>query len=533
MGAVRLLGNIGLLMALGSLLALAACGDDGDPVDVGATVVAAVSATAEARTTPASEEQPAGEPSSPPVILETIAEVTEGNPLIVEVRIKTDTAAQVYVEYKNPDAGRFRTATTPELATEHVVHVARLRPDTDYTYDAFAIGPGGAVSAESSGDFETGKLPVALATIEHSTEGVSTTEILLLDYEDVAGSYIYALDSDANIVWYYASPNLVPDQPYAINAIRQQDDYNLVYYMGRNRRPCCLREITPLGEIVDNLSYGDIDGLPHHDQLLLADGEIMYLARIYKEIDDSANGGSENALVEGDSIRIWDRKTGTTREVWNAFDAFSTDIRLTWETVPFYGVPGQPEREGEINRWWNANSLQIGPRGNYVLSVKTHNQVISISPDFQHVEWVFGGPNGVYKFQAEDEKFYLPHTASELPNGNILIFDNGQDRPEDEGGEYTRVVEFSLSEYDLAAIKVWEYRPSPDLFSRTRGGAVRLDNGNTLVNFNTTPRVVTEVDRDGEELWRLEAWSPAYKGSYRAYALTAIMGETKQESSND
>jgi hypothetical protein len=163
------------------------------------------------------------------------------------------------------------------------------------------------------------------------------------------------------------------------------------------------------------------------------------------------------------------------------------------------------------------------------LSVKTLDQVISISPDLQHVEWVFGGPNGVYKFATPDDRFYLPHTASELSNGNILLFDNGQGRPEDEGGEYTRVVEFSLSEYDLAATKVWEYRPSPDLFSRTRGGAYRLKNGNTLVNFNTTPRVVVEVDRDGEELWRLEAWSPAYKGSYRAYALPSIMGETKQE----
>jgi hypothetical protein len=511
-----------------SLLALAACGDGGELVDVDATVVAAVSATVEARTTPEGEGPSTGEPSALPVILETEASVTEGNPLIVEVRIRTDIAAQVYVEYENGDAGRFRTATSA-LAKDHVVPVARLRPDTEYSYDVFALGSGGTLPGVSSGTFKTGKLPEALATIEHSTEGSSTSELLLLDYEDVLGSYIYALDNDANIVWYYASPNLVAEQPYAINAVRQQDDYNLVYYMGRNRRPCCIREITPLGEIVDNLSYGDIDGLPHHDQLLLAEREVMYLARIYKEIDDSANDGEEKVLVEGDSIRIWDRKTGTSSEVWNAFDMFSTDVRLTWETVPFYGIPGQPEREGEIIRWWNANSLQIGPRGNYVLSVKTLDQVISISPDLQHVEWVFGGPNGVYKFASPDDRFYLPHTASELSNGNILLFDNGQGRPEDEGGEYTRVVEFSLSEYDMAATKVWEYRPTPDLFSRTRGGAYRLKNGNTLVNFNTTPRVVAEVDRDGEELWRLEAWSPAYKGSYRAYAISTIMGETKQE----
>ena len=40
------------------------------------------------------------------------------------------------------------------------------------------------------GSFRTGALPSALSTIEHSIDGTATYELLLLDHEDVSGSYI-------------------------------------------------------------------------------------------------------------------------------------------------------------------------------------------------------------------------------------------------------------------------------------------------------------------------------------------------------
>lgn len=516
------------LPVLAAILLLAACGGEaGDPAETRATVATAVRATVEALPESTGAESSTPADALPPAVLETSAQVRPDNPLIVEVKVSLDRDSQVFVEYENDDSGTFRSLTTATSASEHMVPIVRLRPSTNYDYEVFAVDSEERVSEGLNGSFRTDALPEALASVEFSATGEPTPELLLMDHQDVATSYILVLDADSNIVWYYASPNLVPSLLYSINAIRQKPDYNLVYYMGRNKRPCCLREITPLGEIVDSLSYSDVDGLPHHDHLILPDDEVLYLARIHEEVDDTAQGGGRNTLVEGDSIRIWDQKTGLTREIWNAFDAFDIKDRVTWEPVPFYGIPGQPERPGEMMRWWNANSLNIGPRGNYILSVKTLNQVVSISPDLEFVEWVFGGPNSGYKFLDQNDKFYLPHTVTELPNGNILVFDNGSGRLEEEGGEYSRVTEFALSDYDLSAFKVWEYRPEPDLFSRTRGGAYRLGNGNTLISFDTTPRVIVEVDSDSTEVWRLEVWGPSFKDSYRAYPFESIMGETR------
>ena len=196
---------------------------------------------------------------------------------------------------------------------------------------------------------------------------------------------------------------------------------------------------------------------------------------------------------------------------------------------PTAGLPDRPTLNSVAKpiRWTFANSLAIGPRGNYIVSIKRLFQVVSISPDLQAVEWTLGGPNSTFTFPDPTDRPYNFHSVSELPNGNILLFDNGLGRPEEEGGAYSRVIELALSGYDLAATKVWEYRPDPDNYARLRSSAYRLDNGNTLVSFDTDPRVLVEVARDGTEVWKLVMTGPGLSGSYRAYAHESIMGETR------
>ena len=133
--------------------------------------------------------------------------------------------------------------------------------------------------------------------------------------------------------------------------------------------------------------------------------------------------------------------------------------------------------------------------------------------------------------------FYRQHTASQLANGNVLLFDNGNERPQAEGGEYSRALELRLDDAAGTATKVWEYRPSPDIYAPIVSSAYRLDNGNTLVNFGTRdrddpphpkPLVLVEADADGNEVFRVETvqldW---FSRRYRAQGgIDAIRGET-------
>jgi hypothetical protein len=85
-----------------------------------------------------------------------------------------------------------------------------------------------------------------------------------------------------------------------------------------------------------------------------------------------------------------------------------------------------------------------------------------------------------------------PHDAHLLPNGNVLVFDNGL------GRGWSRVVEVDPARREI----VWQYRaPEPrDLYSRIHGSGQRLPNGNTLIVDSTHGRAV-EVTRGGEIVW--------------------------------
>jgi outer membrane protein assembly factor BamB len=79
-----------------------------------------------------------------------------------------------------------------------------------------------------------------------------------------------------------------------------------------------------------------------------------------------------------------------------------------------------------------------------------------------------------------------------LPNGNLMVFDNGYSRG------WSRVVEYDPSSGEI----VWEYKASDpyEFFSRGRGSCQRLPNGNTLITESAKGRVF-ETTPDGKLVW--------------------------------
>ena len=456
-------------------------------------------------------------------VIEHRASITPNNSLIAEVRVTLSGEARIFVEYDNPDAGKFRTALS-EPATEHTIPIVRLRPESAYAYTVGIQHDDGDVAYGPSGEFVTGPLPAALAVVQTRTSGRSTRPLIATGYFADDKGYLVFWDETGDIVWYYDHKNM--DESYlqgnSIQTIRQKPNGNLVYmsYL------CCLTEITPLGELVDRIAEGGAAGIPHHDFRLLADERILYPSFAELIIDDSANGGAAETAVNVDELRIWDQRTGKIEKVWDArdfWDVSDPGQRVIWGTDP--------------KGWTHINSVSVGDRGNFILSSRGRHQVLSLSPDFQTIEWQLGGPDSDYNFPNPRDRFYGQHTAAQLPNGNILLFDNGLHRPEAEGSEYSRALELRLDNNRGAAVKVWEYRYRPDIYSRIISSAFRLDNGNTLVNFGYTqitgimPLAFVEVDPQGNNVFQVETFqtgvgdAPARR--FRASGdLAAIMGET-------
>ena len=439
----------------------------------------------------------------PPSVLDHSLSIRDDNALIAEVELSLSHAVHgggVFVEYENPRAGKFRTALS-KSGTEHRISVARLRAETTYSYAIGIQDAGGAVQIAQRGEFTTGPLPDDLATIHTRTSGRSSQPLILTSYADHFNDYIVFWDEAGEIVWYHAHD---PAEGFAdrsdsvpVNAIEQKPNGNLIYINGW----CCITEITPLGEVVRQLVAGDEAGIPHHDFALLDDGRILYLSHEITVFDDSANGGDAKASALADELRIWDPESGRVEQVWDSRDFWDIASEDQWNIR-------------RIHRsalcWTHINSVSLGPQGNFILSSRHRQQIISVSADFQTIEWQLSGPGSGYRFPNPNDRFYTQHDATQLPNGNILLFDNGYRRPASEGGKYSRAIEIRLDDERRSAVKAWEHRADPDIFSPIASGAARLGNGNTLISFGSSedadqPLAVLEVDPQGNERFRVES----------------------------
>jgi len=84
------------------------------------------------------------------------------------------------------------------------------------------------------------------------------------------------------------------------------------------------------------------------------------------------------------------------------------------------------------------------------------------------------------------------HSTTMLPNGNILIFDNGIHQ------RWSRVIELN----PVTECMEWEYHAEPkeSFFSKTMSSAQRLPNGNTLICEAEKNRIF-EITPEGEIVW--------------------------------
>lgn len=471
--------------------------------------------------------------SEPPTPLTASASILESNSLIAAIEGSLDKPGEVYVEYGregDPSDTKFRTKAVPSDGTDYLVHVVRLRAESKYTYKVFGTDDDGDAFEGPAGTFTTGPLPERLQDTSFDVlTGQPTQDLTLLDFRADPFRGAVAIDGEGHIVWYYDAFD------HSVSVLAQKPNGNIVYIIqGDTQKGFAMREITPLGEEVDRVEAECSPNGPwHHEVQLLSGNKVMILSR---DIQESFN--NPDRLQEGDTIAIWDQTTGETTIVWNIFDFVDPTVDRTPDSDMSGGVMwrGCSGREPSQD-WTHGNSAIAAPDGSVLYSARHLDQIISIAPDFQSLNWRLGGPGGDFTFPDPSDQFYHQHAATPLPNGNVLLFDNGNGRPAEEGGEYSRALELELDLNTMEARKVWEYRHEPSLFAACCSIAHRLDNGNTLIVFGSPPDfgsdvccrtfTIVEADSQGNAVWVVEERSPQKSTQYRVYPSDSVMGETR------
>ena len=131
--------------------------------------------------------------------------------------------------------------------------------------------------------------------------------------------------------------------------------------------------------------------------------------------------------------------------------------------------------------------------GNVLFSSRNIDTIGIIDYETRRVVWAFG--------QGELDGQHMP---TMLPDGRLLVFDNGTSRG------YSRVIELDPASREIT----WQFRIPDYAFARAMSGQELLPNGNILICCGN-PGVIMEVTREGEIVWELHNKLEGLRESYR------------------
>lgn len=236
---------------------------------------------------------------------------------------------------------------------------------------------------------------------------------------------------------------------------------------------------------VDTLNCVNGYKADYHDIQLLQNGG--YILQAYDSISvnmsEIVSGGNPNAIVIYLIIQEFDQNKNLIFE-WNAWEHLNiadytnldlTRLRLTW---------------------MHGNSIEVDQDFHLLVSNRRSSEILKIDRNTGDVLWYLGGPNNDFTINNDSfNGFNKQHDVRRLSNGNILLFDNGNEHQP----PISRVVEYSVNEINKSINLVWEFYHPEQLLGLAMGSAQRLPNQNTLINWgivNNNGAIITEVDYD-------------------------------------
>jgi hypothetical protein len=217
---------------------------------------------------------------------------------------------------------------------------------------------------------------------------------------------------------------------------------------------------------------------------------------------DSVSGGSTSATVTGIVVQELDSTKNLVFE-WKTLDH-----------LPVTQCKGQDLTAASID-YIHTNSLWPDTDSTLLLSNRHFNEITKINTRTGAIVWRMGlqSSGNEFTFINDSVGFSYQHCVRRLPNGNIILFDNGNVRP---GPRYSRACEYAIDEINKTATLVWQYRNTPDVVSDFMGSVQRLPNGNTLIGWGGTVPTATEVDALGNKIFECSLPQNARSYSYRA-----------------
>jgi outer membrane protein assembly factor BamB len=165
----------------------------------------------------------------------------------------------------------------------------------------------------------------------------------------------------------------------------------------------------------------------------------------------------------------------------------------------------------------HANAIDVMADGSYLISLRNLSQILKIDSTTGDILWRLGGEDGQFTFVNDSlNGFSCQHAARELPNGDIILFDDGDGHSPPQ----SRAVEYALDTTAMTATLVWSAEDNPPIFAAYMGNAERLPNGNTLIAYGEALHI-QEVNASGDVLWDVVDPNQDF-GFFRAFRVPTL-----------
>jgi arylsulfotransferase ASST len=405
------------------------------------------------------------------------------DPLGALVQLQLSDRLQIRVRYISTD--QTDDSFTPWQSPDSSIVVLGLKPGQTYSMRVESLFDGHAIEGPAVA-YIAPPLPPALAQVNirldgSPSNGYSMAPISGLD----SHGYLIIFDSLGIIRWFRDFG------PQVVFATTQQEDGHFTAFVGPsngfNASKGVYVEVTPAGDSVRAIIAA---GCPYTDPHELVESfdrrgnrRADYLFGYgFRAFDRTADGGGpSDTIAVHQVLRIGVLGTVDTLisgdEHWSTADAVAPPLIADLD---------------------HPNSIDFDLDGGVIVSYRNLSAIVKVNRRTHEFVWQLGGTHNQFTFVDDPlGGFDSQHTARILPNGHLLVFDNGWTH----APPASRAVEYSLDVANKTATMVWQYSATPSIFNDFTGSAQRLENGNTVVAF-TRKGIVDEVRADGTLLSR-------------------------------
>lgn len=370
--------------------------------------------------------------SEPNIILDPY----DNSPLTAVIAFETEELVRPTVKIAGKD-DKTSLEFTFDISKEHILPIYGLYPDTANSVTI------------SLGDFEktitimTAALPDNFIHAEIKSADRDQLDNQLYFFTPSSNGYTCAYDINGDVRWYLKNKAIwdnarLQNGHMIVSTERLQ---NTPYYLTG------LYEIDMLGKIHAEYS---LPGGYHHDYYEMENGNLLIASDNFDGVNDTV----EDYIVE------MNRMTGAIEKKYNLKDILPSTVNTGNENW-------------SSDDWFHNNAVWYDKDTNSILLSGRHaDAIVNIDYETGNLRWILGDPTGwpeeykSYFFTPKGDNFewqWSQHAVMKTPEGNVFLFDNGNNKSKIESEyipaerSYSRGVMYKIDEYEKTIEQVWQY----------------------------------------------------------------------------